>query len=360
MNREERVLNTIYKKPIDYLPSQIYFASLSTKEKLKNALNFVTIKELENYLDNHLYISALRDDIFRYRDNSDLLNAAIKLGFAKIDENQSIVFDRWGIGYHLFSDGYCIQHSPLFTNDLIESFIPPEPLIDDNFSLAELDLMNYSGESLVLCSGYIGILEKAWALTGFENFMTQIALNPIIIEGLLDKVTEYKIKVAHKLVDLGFKCAHTGDDFGTQKGLIMSKDMWRKYIKPRLAAEWQVFKNAGLPIIHHSCGNVVDIIGDMIDIGLDVLEPVQPVMDLTYLKREFGQYITFWGGIDTQELLPYASPDEVKEIASRAIEILGHGGGMIIAPSQEIMADVPIKNVVALVETIIQKRAQVI
>jgi uroporphyrinogen decarboxylase len=92
--------------------------------------------------------------------------------------------------------------------------------------------------------------------------------------------------------------------------------------------------------------------------GLDMLEPIQPVMDLNLLKREFGRHLSFWGGIDTQSILPYGTPDDVRRHATEVIETLGHGGGLLIAPSQEIMPDVPLRNIVALVETVMEARGR--
>ncbi len=356
MNREERVLKTIMRDAIDYLPSQIYFASLRTRERLQGALGLRSQEEFEAYLDNHLYITAMMDDVFRYHENPVMLQKAIDMGFARLDPEDNVVYDRWGIGISHESDGLCIRKSPLNSEEKIRSFRIPEPDIPGNFSQAAQDLEKFSGDQLVICAGYLGIFEKCWMLMGFDNFMMNIALQPKLVESLLDKITEYKIQVARNIVKLGFKCAHTGDDFGTQKGLLISREMWRKYLKPRLAQEWEIFKSAGLPIIHHSFGNITEIIPDMIDIGLDVLEPVQPVMDLKYLKNEFGKDLVFYGGIDTQELLPYGQPADIREMAAKTIHTLGKGGGMIISPSQEIMSDVPLENVVALVRTILEER----
>ena len=136
--------------------------------------------------------------------------------------------------------------------------------------------------------------------------------------------------------------------------------MFQKILKPRIARLRKVYKDAGLAVMFHSCGNVTEFIPDLIEIGLDVLEPVQPVMDLSYIKKEFGRDITFWGGIDTQKILPYGTPEEVRKLASDAIRILGKGGGYIIATAQEVMKDVPIENVKALVETIISERERVL
>uniref|UniRef100_A0A7V4WLL4 Uroporphyrinogen decarboxylase (URO-D) domain-containing protein n=1 Tax=Candidatus Caldatribacterium saccharofermentans TaxID=1454753 RepID=A0A7V4WLL4_9BACT len=360
VTREERVLRTISRQEIDYLPSQIYFASQTTKEKLQNVLGLASPQDLEAYLDNHLYLTFTMDDVFRYREDHELLKRAEAMGFARVDWERGIVYDRWGIGFDMYSDGFCIRHFPLQDEDALKKFEPPDPTKPGLLTVATEDLKRYSGDYLVVCTGYHGILEKAWGLRGFEAFMLDLALGTKDIERLLDAITEYKVEVARQVVQAGFRCGHTGDDFGTQRGLLISRDTWRKYFKPRWAKVWRVYKDAGLPVIHHSCGNITEIIGDMIDIGLDVLEPVQPVMDLAYLKREFGKYITFYGGIDTQELLPYGTPDEVKTMARETIRTLGKGGGLIISPAQEIMRDVPIENVVALVEVIREEREAVL
>ncbi|MEG1860004.1 MAG: uroporphyrinogen decarboxylase family protein, partial [Christensenellaceae bacterium] len=119
------------------------------------------------------------------------------------------------------------------------------------------------------------------------------------------------------------------------------------------------YKKNGQYIIMHSCGAMIDYLPQLIDIGLDGWEPVQPCNDLKYLKREYGKDLVFWGGIDTQTL-PTKTPEEVKTMAREAITILGKGGGHIIAPAQEIMNDVPLENVVALLETIVEMREKAI
>ncbi len=136
--------------------------------------------------------------------------------------------------------------------------------------------------------------------------------------------------------------------------------MFREFVLPRLERSWRPFNDAGLPIILHSCGCITDFIPDLIDIGLRVLEPVQPCMDLAFLKREYGKDLVFWGGIETQNVLPFGTPEQVERLARETIRTLGKGGGMIIAPSQEVMNDVPIENVKALVQTIVKERQAVL
>jgi uroporphyrinogen decarboxylase len=141
---------------------------------------------------------------------------------------------------------------------------------------------------------------------------------------------------------------------------LFSKETFREFFLPRIKRYWQVFNDAGLPIMMHSCGCLTEFLPDLIDIGLRILEPVQPCMDLEFLKREYGKDLVFWGGSETQNFLPFGTPEQVKENARKTIRTLGKGGGLIIAPSQEVMNDVPIENVKALVETIIEERQTVL
>ena len=156
---------------------------------------------------------------------------------------------------------------------------------------------------------------------------------------------------------MDFDALHFGDDLGTQLGTFFSPRLFRDLLKPLYKRLWGVWKEAGKFVMMHSCGRVMDLLPDLVEIGLDVLEPVQPCNDLEVLKARYGDRLTFWGGIDTQRLLPFGTPDEVRREAARVIRTLGHGGGHIIGPSQEVMKDVPLENIVALLETILRSAA---
>ncbi len=121
----------------------------------------------------------------------------------------------------------------------------------------------------------------------------------------------------------------------------------------------EIYQKHDMPIIMHSCGDITAFLPDLIDAGLTVLEPVQPCMDLEFLKREYGKDLIFWGGIDCQKL-PFLTPDEIREMTSYVMRTLGRGGGAIIGPAQEVMNDVPIENIVAMLETIKAERESVL
>ncbi|HHW48802.1 MAG TPA: hypothetical protein GXX14_09330, partial [Clostridiaceae bacterium] len=299
MTREERVLRTIRRESIDYLPSNIYFASPETKENLRKVMNFETTKDLDDYLENHLYITAMMDDIFRYRGDHEFLRKMEQTPFAKVDWEKGILYDRWGVGFSIYTDGINMIHFPLKgkSNEEIDNYQVPDIHIPGNFDLAEEELKKYSGDYLVVFSGYGGIFERAMFLMDYEQLLILMAWEPKLCENLFDKITEYKIEQAKMAVKMGFKIGHACDDLGTQNGPLISKEMFRKYFKPRWKKVFEIFKSAGMPVMMHSCGNITEFLPDLIDIGLDVIEPVQPVMDFEFIKKEYGKYLTFWGGI---------------------------------------------------------------
>jgi uroporphyrinogen decarboxylase len=149
-----------------------------------------------------------------------------------------------------------------------------------------------------------------------------------------------------------------GDDYGTQKGLIMSPACWREFIKPRLGAMCRRVKTAGKFVFLHSCGNVRGLLPDLIECGVDVLNPFQPeVMDLADVKREFGDRLTFYGGISTQRTLPLGTPEQTREEVRRLSSVIGRGGGYIVAPAHAIPADARPENVAAMIESVSENYA---
>lgn len=384
LTKEERVLRVINRKDVDYLPSQIYFADRSRYKAISEALSLESEHNLDDYLENHFYLTlTLQDKPLFYRDVKDVINDLNKKGFAFPDWENDVVYDVWGVGIAVGVGSFFVKFHPLqgkgneriaklmppnvskktlFAKDIesaIEEYKAPDPNMKDNFIDWENDLKEFSGEFMVWPSGYGGIYERSYHIMGWEELMTNIALKPKVVEELMDKVTDYKVEIAKHMVRVGFKMAHTGDDFGTQVKGFFSDLMFRKIILPRLKRQWDIFNSAGLPVMLHSCGYVTQYIPDFIAAGLKILEPCQPCMDLKYLKKEYGKDLIFYGGINTQTL-PHLTEEETREMIQDTIRTLGKGGGYIIAPAQEIMNDVPIANVKVMLETIKEERERVL
>ncbi len=142
-----------------------------------------------------------------------------------------------------------------------------------------------------------------------------------------------------------------GSDWGSQMDLLMSFDCWQEMIRPGEQREYDLIHGYGKDVWVHSCGNIARVIPALVEMGLDVLNPVQPeAMDIAALKRDVGDRLTFWGGISTQQTLPYGTSDEVRAEARAVRELMSRGGGYIFAPAQSIQSDVPAANILALLE----------
>lgn len=193
-----------------------------------------------------------------------------------------------------------------------------------------------------------GPFEQACKSRGYDRFCLDLALDARFTEALLDKITETIIglwDVYLEAVGDYVQVVCQGDDLGTQIGLFISPKMYRQFIKPCHQRIYDfIHTKTEAKVFMHSCGSVYDIIPDFIEVGVDILNPLQyrtAKMDLARLKREFGDALCFWGGgIDTQQVLPNASREEIEEEIRRTIEIMAPGGGYVFAPTHNIQPDI--------------------
>lgn len=199
------------------------------------------------------------------------------------------------------------------------------------------------------------IFECAWLLRGLENLLADFLINPELATALLDRLTVSAIECAAHLAQAGVDILETGDDVGMQTGMMMSPRVWRRWLKPRLA---QVIATArrvkpDILVFYHSDGNIESIIPELIEIGVDVLNPIQPeCMDPAKLKQEYGSDLAFWGTIGTQTTMPFGTPEEVKRVVRERIETVGRGGGLLLAPTHVIEPEVPWENIQAFFDAI--------
>ena len=222
-----------------------------------------------------------------------------------------------------------------------------------NDMLEKIRIMKEETGCYLLVTVYVSHFEKANDARGIENFLADMAGEPEYAQSLLDFIIHKNIVMLENFVNMsGVDGILLGSDWGTQRGLIMSPETWRRMIKPGEQLEYDLIKNAGKDVWIHSCGNILPIVGDLADMGVKVLNPVQPeCMDIEELNRQYGDRLTFWGGVSTQQTLPYGTPDEVRAETLRVAKLLGENGGYITAASQDIQPDVPLENIISLVDT---------
>ncbi len=239
---------------------------------------------------------------------------------------------------------------PPLTEADLSGYIFPDPANERRFAdighWCEANTENFTAI-------WVGDLwERATFMRGMENILLDVVLNPLFVEELLRNLADYVLRTMEILFErFKFDAIALSDDYGTQKAMIMSPDDWRTLIKPLLAGIYALAHKHNRYVFHHSCGNIVPIISDLIEIGLDILHPIQPeAMDIGDLKRQFGRELTFCGGLRTQDLLPFGTPEQVRREVVRLKKQMGAGGGFILEPGITVQADVRLENILAMIE----------
>lgn len=193
--------------------------------------------------------------------------------------------------------------------------------------------------------------ERLWNLRGMEQAMMDFLLEPAFVHGALDRLLEMHLAALDQLLDLPLDGVTFGDDFGAQRGLLMSRDTFLQFFKPRLARLYARVRRAGKVVGHHSCGDNASILRDLVDIGLQVFHPLQPeAMDIRRIKREFGRDLAFRGGIGTQGALVFGTPDQARAEVHQAVQILSEGGGYFMETAKPLPEETPVENAVAVIE----------
>ncbi|MCJ7736586.1 MAG: hypothetical protein MUQ10_04625, partial [Anaerolineae bacterium] len=262
--------------------------------------------------------------------------------------------DPWGIEWVKEGPFNQIRYSPLQNADeeSILSYQYPYDHIDD--LLKNMDpVMQTSQEFFVGADVSPCLYEMTWRIRGMEETTIELVASPDLARTMLKQAGAFSLALSKAACDrFDLDWLWTGDDVGGQQGMIMSPRCWRDMIRPLLADIFEVGKSRGLWVAYHSCGAIRPIIPDLIEIGLDVLNPVQcncPGMDPLELKEEFGSELAFMGGVDTQGLLPTGTAEEVYRETRRLVEgMTMDGGGYILAASHAIPPETPVENIFAM------------
>ncbi len=285
------------------------------------------------------------------------------------EEGSYVVFtDEWGIDWAMPKQGgffYDMVRHPLSQASSIgdlRNYRWPDPLDSGRFAgLGErASALRQTGKAVVLAPHCVGPTEMHAFLRGWLQYYMDFALNPRLVEYLMDQIVELKLgywERALREVGENVDVVMEADDFAGQQRLLISPDTFRTMLKPRYARLFGFIKErTSARLLLHSCGAMRSVIGDLIDCGVDILNPVQKSaagMDLPELKREFGRHLVFWGGgVDTQRVFATGTSDQVREDVRQNIEALAPGGGFVFATIHNTQANVPPENFMAMWETL--------
>ncbi|HDD34015.1 MAG TPA: hypothetical protein ENG30_02570 [Thermofilaceae archaeon] len=233
-----------------------------------------------------------------------------------------------------------LQYIPL------EEYVWPE--IDVDTAVESVSRARRIYEEYCLIGSVTHLWEIAWQLVGFREIMKMMFREPSKVEFILDRIDELRWEEARILCELGVDVVYDGDDVGMQRGMMMSPEMWRRFLKPRYRRLIQLCHKHGVFFMFHSDGWIEPIIPDLVEIGVDVLNPVQPeCMDPYRIKELYGDKLTLHGTIGVQSTLPFATPKEIEALVKERIEKLGPTG-FILAPTHAIQPETPVENIIAL------------
>ena len=274
--------------------------------------------------------------------------------------------DEWGVKWKRSAYYFEMVEHPLEGKSFedIKKYKFPDPTDELRVENLYEELVQYYAENpnyvVSLCQSYGGLLETALWLRGFQDFFIDIGTNSKECNYLLDALKEYFIEWNRKYLSAvkgNVDVVAIGDDYGMQESMLLSPEIWRKQIKSRYKELISDIKSKYKNInwLHHSCGAIFPIIEDLIEIGVDILNSIQPKakgMEPIKLKEEFGKRITFSGGIDIQELLPFGTPEGIRKEVLRILDILSVDGGFIIGPSHNIQARTPAENIIAFYDAV--------
>ena len=351
MNSRERVLAVVNRQKPDRIPKDLSYGLCPAKE--------AELKERTGS-DNYWDYFDLDIRFLNFAPTKRVWDPSVY--FADKDSSSGFSIDEWGVGIEksINNDLHFERLISPLKGDMdektAEEYPLPDYLEDYRHEHFKQTVSEYHARGLAVC-GLLSqtIFEKAWAIRGFEQTFMDMMDESEAICILFDRITKLRIEQAKLMIEAGIDVLMLGDDIGMQTGLMMSANLWREQLKPLLAEVIRAAKEMrpDLAIFYHSCGNVMEIVPDLIEVGVTVLNPLQPeCMDLEYVKEAYGDKLAFWGGLSAQTNLSFGTTQQVKDEVKERIKVLGHNGGYLIGPNHVVEPEVPWENLIAFFEAI--------
>jgi uroporphyrinogen decarboxylase len=357
MNSKERVLVTLRRQTPDRVPVWVTVVA-DLAEKLTQVTG-IPPDPLDSYLTNRIshaaMLTALGNDVVG-------IGSTAPSSQPTRSRPDGLLEDEWGFVYrqvpHPFGTYQEIVGRPLQgirTATELARYRLPDPAAPGRFDIARDRVDHYGQTHALLGIVECTVFEMAWNLVGLEPFLADMAQGRDYVGPLLDSVADYSTSIGLALIELGADAVLTGDDIGMETGPMISPRMWREWLKPCLQRVFDAYRAASPDVLiaYHTCGSVLPFLDELIEMGVQVLNPIQVTaqgMDAAWLKRTYGHRLAFCGGVDQREVLPHGTPGDVEQEVRRRIGELGPGGGYLLAPTHDIQSDTPVENVLAVFE----------
>jgi len=339
MTEKERVRNCIHFKGTDIVPWQIdctsEMAGIIMKKRGLHDDGPFTHRRLFDFLGNHL--SYLR---------TDSPHSTVEIAPGIWRDEWGVLWDR-SIDKDIGAQANCIlEHMDMGSLNI------PNPRSEERYahfnSLIDAYSHRYTVAKISRC-----LFERAWSLRGMENLLIDFVQNHSFVHELFEVITDFALQIIAALKPFTIDAVRFSDDWGGQLGMLMSPDAWRHFIKPYLAKLYAKAHEQGYAVFIHCCGNIVDVLDDLIEIGVDVFNPLQPeTMDVSRVVGRYGGRLGFNGGLSIQHTLPFGTPSMVREEVRNRLRLAREYGGYIIAPSHDMPPDIPVENIDAMLDVL--------
>ncbi len=335
---------------------------MTRREIVINALNHRATSPIPYHMD---FTYQALDRLMEYTDDDDIeskMGSCISMtqywGWpSEIKGNRDMYLDEFGVVWNRSGAdkeiGVVENHLIQDIEDYDYQFPTPDiPRLRNDIE----HMLRTCGDRFKIIGFGFCMFERSWSLMGMENVLMSMISSADELEKLYDDICDYMLRLVDVALEYDVDGIYFGDDWGQQKGLIMGPEHWRRFIKPRMKRLYGRVKQSGKFVIQHSCGDCFEIFPDLIEIGLDCYQTFQPeVYDIHEYKRLYGDRLAVWGGVSTQQALPYLSEEEIKEEIIRVAGALFKDGGLIIAPTHALSFDIPPENILAMNEVFLNQ-----
>ena len=370
LSSRERVIKALNHKEPDRVPLDIGAGPTTSivmegYEKLKDHLN-IDEESVLLEMDQNFRLAKISNKIMSIL-GSDCYPIGINLpvNFKPVKISKDSFIDIWGITYKkvFYNNGSCfyyeLQKSPLAeaTIEDLKNYNWPDPY-DEGYTMGledeVKDLFDNTQYAIVGGADLKNLWGSSFMLRGYENLLMDVAINQKFFISLMEILLEINMIVTGRFLDITGKhlqVFRTAGDMATQNGLLLAPEAFRKLIKPFYKEYFEFIKSkTDAKIFYHSCGNITGLLDDLIDVGVDIINPVQvsAMGDMKKIKKRFGKDLVFWGGIDTQDILPNGSVCDVEDEVRERIKEMAHEGGYVLAAVHNIQPDVPAENIIAM------------
>ena len=359
MNSKQRVITALTRQGLpDRVPLQFDLSrSLADRfcARYGIAAHYTT-----SYYEDVTY--RLSNNALRVAMGSDcvIVGASLPRGYQHPTDENGTITNEFGMKMRqgpIYMDVVVHPLAHVQTAEEIAAFPFPDPLADGRYDDAARDIATYKDDYFIVGDMELTMFDMMQQLVGLEKLLVDMAQGAEYLEPLMDKCKGFALAVGKRLVAMGVDGIWAGDDFGAQNGMLISPRMWRRYFKERYRQVYAELKavNPAVIICQHCDGAVAPILGEWIDVGLEVFNPVQPNVpghEPEDLKSKLGDRMAFWGAVDQQKLLPFGAPAEIEADIQAKIAVLGRGGGYMVAPAHIIHGDTPLENVEAFIAAV--------